>query len=94
MTPEKRRIAVQQMFPNAVLNALMEKMAATEQDLAVALHDYGKGNNEVTRKEELLKTICKQVDDQVWTECYRNRQTCGANAAHRNGRTEQNPRGS
>ena len=41
LSPEKRRVAVQQMFPNPVLNALMQKMTETEQQLTAFKHDLG-----------------------------------------------------
>ena len=65
LSVEKRRVAVQQMFPNPVLNTLMQKMTETEQELAVLKNDYGDQHPDVVGKQKLLKTIQRQIDDQV-----------------------------
>ena len=65
MSPEKRRVAVQQKFPNPVLNSLMDKMATTEQELATLHSNYGPQHPDVVAKEAFLKQVCKQLDEQV-----------------------------
>ncbi len=65
MSPEKRRVAVQQKFPNPVLNSLMEKMVTTEQELVSLKGSLGLQHPDVLAKETLLKQVEKQVDEQV-----------------------------
>ena len=78
LDPQKRRVAVQQMSPNPVLNTLMEKMTQTEQELATLKSNLGEKHPDVTAKEALLKTIYQQVDDQV--DGVLSRQAGSANA--------------
>ena len=79
LDPEKRRVAVQQMFPNPVLNALMQKMTEAEQELATLKNNLGAKHPDVTTKEALLKTIYQQIDDQV--DAVLARQANGADEA-------------
>jgi ankyrin repeat protein len=65
MSVEKRRVAVQQKFPNPVLNSLMEKMVTTEQELVSLKGSYGDQHPEVVSKTAVLKSIYQQIDQQV-----------------------------
>ncbi len=65
LKPQQRRVAVQQSYPNPVLNSLMQKMVETEQELAKLLKDMGANHPDVKRAEVLRDQIEKQIDDQT-----------------------------
>lgn len=65
MSREKRRVFAQQHFPNPVLDSLMQKMAETEQSLAVFKASMGEHHPDVERTAAALKTIYQQIDAQV-----------------------------
>ena len=89
LAPEKQRVAVQQMFPNPVLNALMEKMTQTEQELATLKSNFGDKHPDVQGKEALLKAIYQQVDDQV--DGVLSRQMSNASATRSGGESAASP---
>jgi cytohesin len=62
---DKLRIAVQQNYPNPVLNSLMQKLADAEQSVATLRKSYGDNNVEVVTAETLVETVSKQIDAQV-----------------------------
>ena len=65
MSREKRRVFAQQHFPNPVLDSLMQKLAETEQTLAVFKASMGEHHPDVERTTAALKTIYQQIDAQV-----------------------------
>jgi ankyrin repeat protein len=62
---EKLRVAIQQSFPNPVLNSLMEQLVSAEQRLATAQHEYGPEHTEVIKAKTLVETVSRQIDVQV-----------------------------
>ena len=65
LKPQQRRVAVQQTYPNPVLNSLMQKLTETEQELAKLLKDMGANHPDVKRAVVLRDEIEKQIDDQT-----------------------------
>jgi ankyrin repeat protein len=65
LKPEQRRVAVQQSYPNPVLNSLMQKLTETEQELAKLLKDMGSNHPDVKRAVVLRDEIERQIDDQI-----------------------------
>jgi ankyrin repeat protein len=65
LTPEQRRVAVQQDFPNPVLTSLMQELGQAEQKLVGLQKDYGPEHPEVKKTEALVETTQKQIDAQV-----------------------------
>jgi ankyrin repeat protein len=62
---EKLRVAIQQSFPNPVLNSLMEQLIVAEQRLATSKQEYGPEHAEVLKAKTQLETVSKQLDTQV-----------------------------
>ena len=60
-----QRILVQQQYPNPVLTSLMQQKSETEQKLTELNKEFGAEYPEVLKAEAKLRTINKQVDDQV-----------------------------
>lgn len=90
LPPDKRRIAVQQEFPNAVLASLMQRLGQAEQDLAAKRIDFGPDHLEVRKGMALVELLDKQVDEQVngVLQALEIRQTAAAAAASAVARTE------
>ena len=65
MSADKRRVFVQQKFPNPVMNSLMEKMNTAETELAGLKIQYGPQHPELLGKESVLKSLYQQIDLQV-----------------------------
>jgi hypothetical protein len=62
---EQARIAIQQDFPNPVLNSLMQKLVEAEQKFASVKVDYGPQHAEVVKAAAVVETINNQIDAQV-----------------------------
>ncbi len=65
ISPEERRIVVQQDFPNPVLTSLMQKLSGAQEDLALANKQFGPGHSSVVSAETRVKVVGDQVDAQV-----------------------------
>ncbi|MBI3849896.1 MAG: ankyrin repeat domain-containing protein [Verrucomicrobia bacterium] len=65
LTPEKRRIAIQQNYPNPYLTTLMQDLSRAEQNLAGLQKDYGPESSEVQKARAVLDTINNQINAQL-----------------------------
>ena len=65
MSPNTRRIAVQQSHANPVLTDLMKQLTSAEQRLTAMKQDRAPGHPEMLKAQALVETVSEQIDAQV-----------------------------
>src|SRR5262249_14266479 len=65
LSPEQRRVIIQQQFPNPVLTSLLQKLGDAEEKVRLTAKNYGSDHQEVRSAQTSVDILEKQIDSQI-----------------------------